>query len=102
MTFFDIVVNFRKILWDGLSVTIMLGIVMLVGGTILGSIYAGILATKSNHKAVRIAKKIVHVMVEIFRGAPLLTLLFFGFYGLSYLGFQLNDYTSSLLIRYSE
>lgn len=98
MTFFDIVVNFRKILWDGLSVTIMLGIVMLVGGTILGSIYAGILATKSNHKAVRIAKKIVHVMVEIFRGAPLLTLLFFGFYGLSYLGFRLNDYTSCCMV----
>lgn len=98
MTVFDIVVNFRKILLDGLSVTIMLGVIMLIGGMVLGSIYAGILSAKDGNKAVRIAKKIVHILVEIFRGAPLLTLLFFGFYGLAYMGFRLNDYTSCCIV----
>ena len=68
MTVFDIVINFRKILLDGLSVTIMLGVIMLIGGMILGSIYAGILSAQGDSKALKIARKVVHILVEIFRG----------------------------------
>lgn len=98
MNVIEVVYNFRKILIEGASVTLMLGVIMLLGGTVLGSVYASILAMKGDSKLLKGAKKVIHFLVELFRGAPLLTLLFFGYYGLAYLGFQLDGYTACCIV----
>ncbi len=98
MSTIEAIYNFRKILLEGAAATIMLGVIMLLGGSVLGGIYASILTMKGNGNVLRAVKRAIHFLVEIFRGAPLLTLLFFGYYGLAYMGFQLDGYTSCCLI----
>lgn len=98
MSTFEVIVNFKKILIEGAGVTIILGVVMLLGGAILGSIYAAILSMDNSLKGVKVLKKVVHFLVEIFRGAPLITLLFFGYYGLAYLGVRLDEMTSCMFV----
>lgn len=94
----EAVIRFKDILIEGALVTIALGAVMLVGGAILGSIYAAVLSMKSDSKAIKVFKKVIHTLVEVFRGAPLLCLLFFGYYGLAYLGVDMDEYSSCCLV----
>lgn len=92
------VYRFRVIFLAGLKVTIMLSLTMMIGGVILGCLTAIGLSAKGKSKAVLLLKKVITVYVELFRGAPLLILLFFGYYGLAYLGINVDSYTACGLI----
>lgn len=84
------ILEFRKILLDGLIVTVELSAVMIAGGLILGALAAFGLSAKSKAKPVGVLKGIIRVYVEIFRGSPLLLQLFFGYYGLAYAGIEIG------------
>lgn len=103
MEILTIVWNFRKIFLTGLAITLQLSIIMLIGGLILGSLAAAGLSLKGKKKSVKILKNVIRVYVEIFRGSPLLIQLFFGYFGLAYLGLQLeaNVACSVILILYA-
>lgn len=98
MNFWEAIFTFRKLLIDGAVVTLMLAVVMLSGGLVVGSIAAAGLSLKSDKKWAKIIKGFFKGYIEIFRGAPLLTLLFFGYYGLAYLGFHLDEYTACSIV----
>lgn len=84
------ILEFRKILLDGLVVTVELSVIMIVGGLILGGLTAFGLSAKSKAKPVGALKGIIRIYVEIFRGSPLLLQLFFGYYGLAYAGIEIG------------
>lgn len=86
--------TYRKLLLMGLKVTIQLSLIMLVGGLILGSLAAAGLSLKSKKKPIKILQVVIRVYVEIFRGCPLLIQLFFGYFGISYLGINIGSFTA--------
>lgn len=94
MEVFNVIWGFRKLFLSGAKVTILLAVIMIIGGTILGSIAAAAQSVKSDKKIAKVVRAFFRGYVELFRGAPLLTLLFFGYYGLAYLGIDIDEYAA--------
>ena len=79
-------IPFWKAFLSGLLVTVELSVIAIVGGLLIGILTSSVLTVKNNTLPMRVLKAIVKVYVAMFRGAPLLILLFFGYYGIAYLG----------------
>lgn len=79
-------IPFWKAFLSGLLVTVELSVIAIVGGLLIGILTSSVLTVKNNTPVMRVLKAIVKVYVAMFRGAPLLILLFFGYYGIAYLG----------------
>jgi polar amino acid transport system permease protein len=93
MTGFLKVFTYWRLLVDGLLVTLQLSIVIIITSTILG-ILVGMLFTIKN----KILQAILRFYVELFRGCPILMQLFMGYYGLAYLGIQIEIFTATVLV----
>lgn len=103
MDAFRSIFQFRYIILQGIKETLLLSVIMMAGGIIVGSLAAIGLTAHRKSRAFSILKKIIRLYVEMFRGAPLLILLFFGYYGFSYLGFRSDPNVSCgiILILYA-
>lgn len=84
------VLSFHHVLLTGFLVTVELSVIMIVGGLILGAIAAVGLTVKGKSLPIRIIRRVVRIYVELFRGSPLLLQLFFGYYGISYTGVNID------------
>lgn len=91
MTGFSNVLVYWRLLLNGLLITLQLSVTVIVMGTILGVIIGVILTSKS-----KILKWILTVYVEIFRGCPLLMLLFMGYFGVAYLGINIDIFPATV------
>lgn len=100
---FSEILPYWKAILSGLLVTVELSAIGIVGGLLLGIITSSILTVKSKSKVVLVLKKIVQLYLMIFRGCPLLIQLFFGYYGIAYLGVDMPTFVacSYVLVLYS-
>ena len=90
---FDMVLEFWRLLMSGVLNTIKLSIIVILTSTLLGFI-VGVLFTSKN----KILKAILLFYVELLRGAPLLMLLYMGYFGLSYLGYDIGIWTAVIIV----
>lgn len=79
------VLAYKQLFLDGLWVTLSLSVEAIVGGTVLG-LAIGLLFTVK----FRPLTWLLNIYVEIFRGCPLLLQLFMGYFGVSYLGYDIS------------
>lgn len=93
MAGFATVMNYWQLLLSGLLVTAKLSLVAIVCSTLLG-IIVGVLFTL-HHKALRF---VLRVYVEIFRGCPVLMQLFMGYFGIAYLGVDIDIFTATAVV----
>jgi len=96
----SIVYNFKLLLWQGFLVTLELSALSIVLGTLVGCL-VGLARTGRLKWLSRLAS----IYIEIFRGAPLLMLLFMFYFGLPYLGQALlytNPMIASVLLNLSQ
>ena len=93
MTGFATVMNYWQLLLSGLIITAKLSVVSVICSTLLGVI-VGVLFT-FQHKAVRF---VLRVYVEIFRGCPVLMQLFMGYFGIAYLGIDIDIFTATAVV----
>ncbi len=98
MNIFDIIVTYRGMFITGIKVTLLLTVVMLIGGMLVGSIMAFGLTIKSKNPAVKLLKIVIRIYIEIFRGSPLLIQLFFGYFGIAYLGIDISAYEACCIV----
>lgn len=103
MAGFATVLSYYVVLLNGLKITIGLSVIMIIGGLLVGTLTACGLCIRSKSIPVRILKGIIRIYVGFFRGAPILLLLFFGYYGIAYAGIELDIFTacSIVLILYA-
>ncbi|MGN0161931.1 MAG: amino acid ABC transporter permease [Lachnospiraceae bacterium] len=87
------ILNFKDLLLQGFGVTLLLSLVIILGGTALGLIVASCY-TMNN----KILNKILAVYTYIFRGTPLLLQLFVGYFGLGYLGLEMSIWSACGII----
>ena len=78
---------------DGFLITLKLSLTVIITSTLLGVI-CGMLFTLKN----RGIRSVLRVYVELFRGCPLLMQLFMGYYGLAYLGIQIDIFSAVVLV----
>lgn len=92
------VFKFMPLMLQGLGVTLILSVIIIIGGTLLGLLVAVAYTTKN-----KIPSRIVGIYVYIFRGTPLLLQLFVGYYGIAYLGVDINIWVavSVVMILYA-
>ena len=88
----DLLSNYFPLLVQGLTITVLLGVVSFVLGCVLGALIA--LARISGVRALRGA---AIVYVSIFRGTPLLIQILIIYFGLPQVGIQLNPISSAIL-----
>lgn len=93
MTGFLRVFSYWRLLLDGLLITLQLSVTVVITSTVLGVI-VGMLFTLKN----KVVRGVLRVYVELFRGCPLLMQLFMGYYGLAYIGIDINIFTAVVLI----
>lgn len=92
------VLSFHHVLLTGLLVTVELSAIMIAGGLVLGALSAVGLTVKGNALPFRIIRRVVRIYVELFRGSPLLLQLFFGYYGLSYTGINIDIFSACSIV----
>lgn len=92
------VLSFHHVLLTGLLVTVELSAIMIAGGLVLGALAAVGLTVKGNALPFRIIRRVVRIYVELFRGSPLLLQLFFGYYGLSYTGINIDIFSACSIV----
>ena len=87
------VFSYWRLLLDGFLITLKLSLTVIITSTLLGVI-CGMLFTLKN----RGIRSVLRVYVELFRGCPLLMQLFMGYYGLAYLGIQIDIFSAVVLV----
>lgn len=90
---FSNLIQFMGLLPQALKTTILIGVL----GFILAVIIALLVGTLRSGSLPVVFDKLLSVYVEIFRGTPLLVQLFFVYYGLPSLGFQINPIVASVV-----
>jgi polar amino acid transport system permease protein len=91
-TFFnwDVLVTSFPLLLSGLKITLMLGIVSVVAGLGLGLVIA-----LTRLYAVRPARVVARIYIDLFRSIPLLVLLIVIYYALPFVGIRLTPFMSA-------
>lgn len=87
-----VVIESRGVLWGGFIVTIQLSAMAIALGTTLGLIVALIRVAR-----IPIVAQVARVYIDIFRGSPLLMQLFFIYFGLPYLGYDVTKSYAAVL-----
>jgi len=87
-----IVIESRGVLWGRFLVTIQLSAMAIALGTTLGLIVALIRVAR-----VPVVAQVARIYIEIFRGSPLLMQLFFVYFGLPYLGYDVTKSFAAIL-----
>lgn len=87
------VFSYWRLLLDGFLITLKLSLTVIITSTLLGVI-CGMLFTLKN----RGIRGVLRIYVELFRGCPLLMQLFMGYYGLAYLGIQIDIFSAVVLV----
>lgn len=88
----DLLINSFPLLIDGLTITLLLGVVSFVLGSALGALVA--LARISG---VRVLRAVAISYVSIFRGTPLLIQILLIYFGLPQIGIRLEPIPSAIL-----
>lgn len=86
----EVLVNSLPILLSGLSITLMLGAVSIVSGLILGLFVALV-----RMYAVRPARIVAKIYIDMFRAIPILVLLIIVYYALPFFDIQLSPFMSA-------
>ncbi len=91
-TFFnwDVLVTSFPLLLSGLKITLMLGIVSVIAGLGLGLVIA-----LTRLYAVRPARVVARIYIDLFRSIPLLVLLIVIYYALPFVGIRLTPFMSA-------
>lgn len=87
------VMAYWRVFLNGLLVTLELSVLSIVLGTIV-AIIVSVLLLKKN----KIVKKIIYFFIKLFRGLPPLLLLFLGYYGAAYLGYDISVNAATITI----
>lgn len=93
MAGFAKVLTYWRMFLEGFAITLQLSVVVIITSTIVG-IICGILFIFKN----KVIRAILQVYVQIFRGCPLLMQLFMGYYGLAYLGVNIDIFSAVVLV----
>jgi polar amino acid transport system permease protein len=88
----QVVVESRNVLLGGFLVTVQLSVLAIALGTSLGLV-VGLIRTTH----VPVLAQIARGYIEVFRGSPLLMQLFFVYFGLPYLGFDVDRLFAAVL-----
>ncbi|MFD0714268.1 amino acid ABC transporter permease [Paenibacillus sp. GCM10027626] len=89
----SVIYEYRYLLWNGFVITCKLSITAILLGTL-----TGILISMARVSRINWLKATLTVYVQLFRGSPLLIQLFMFYFGLSYIGVNINIFEATALV----
>lgn len=89
---FEPVWEARTLLIDGFLTTIKLSLIAVGLGTVLGLVVATLQTLR-----IRLLNAVLRVLVEVFRGTPLLMQLFFIYFGIPMLGYNVDRFFAAVV-----
>jgi len=89
----SVIYEYRYLLWNGLIVTCKLSITAILLGTL-----AGLVVGMAKTGGVKWLKALLEVYIQLFRGSPLLIQLFMFYFGLSYVGVNINVFEATAIV----
>lgn len=85
--------EYRHLLWSGFTITCKLSVTAIMLGTL-----AGIMISMAATSRIKWLKAPLTAYVQLFRGSPLLIQLFMFYFGLSYIGININVFEATALV----
>ncbi|WP_282940843.1 amino acid ABC transporter permease [Paenibacillus sp. RC67] len=89
----SVIYEYRYLLWDGFIVTCKLSITAIVLGTL-----AGLIVSMAKTSGAKWLKAPFEAYIQLFRGSPLLIQLFMFYFGLSYVGVNINVFEATTIV----
>lgn len=87
------VLVYWRLFLNGLIVTLQLSVITIITSSILGFL-VGILYTLK----CKPLRAVLTVYVQLFRSCPILMLLYMGYFGMAYLGFNIDTFPATVLV----
>ncbi|MEQ9888730.1 amino acid ABC transporter permease [Pectobacterium zantedeschiae] len=88
----EVLTSSLPMLLKGLGTTLLLSVVAMMGSTLLG-LLAAVLRTSR----LSVTRKIALLYIELFRGTPVLITLMFIYFGVAYLGYDINLFAAGII-----
>ncbi|WP_159888496.1 amino acid ABC transporter permease [Paenibacillus puerhi] len=90
---FSVIYEYRYLLWSGFTVTCKLSVTAILLGTL-----AGMVISMARTSRISWLKVPLTAYVQLFRGSPLLIQLFMFYFGLSYIGVNIDIFEATALV----
>ncbi|RYC40327.1 amino acid ABC transporter permease [Pectobacterium zantedeschiae] len=88
----EVLTSSLPMLLKGLGTTLLLSVAAMMGSTLLG-LLAAVLRTSR----LSVTRKIALLYIELFRGTPVLITLMFIYFGVAYLGYDINLFAAGII-----